>query len=86
MTEISPTTKQVTIGGPLAGYAVVVVDESLRPVPIGQSGELVIGGLGVARGYYKNPTLTNEKFVELDWIEAVLGVRKTGRWYRTGDL
>ncbi|EGN95868.1 hypothetical protein SERLA73DRAFT_76920 [Serpula lacrymans var. lacrymans S7.3] len=86
MTEVGPSTKQVTIGGPLAGYAVLVVDESLRPVPIGQSGELIIGGLGVARGYYNNPKLTSEKFVKMEWVEIMLGLKRTGRWYRTGDF
>ncbi|KAL6301171.1 putative nonribosomal peptide synthetase [Sparassis latifolia] len=86
MIEIHADSQQVTIGRPLVGYAVLVVDENMKPVGVGVSGEMVIGGRGVARGYYANKKLTDEKFVELEWVEKTLGIKGTGKWYRTGDL
>ncbi|KAI0946415.1 Nonribosomal Peptide Synthase (NRPS) [Taiwanofungus camphoratus] len=86
VTEVRADSRQVTIGGPLVGYAVLVVDQDLKPVGVGVSGELVIGGRGVARGYYGNEKLTSEKFVELEWVEKTLGIKSSGKWYRTGDL
>ena len=64
------------IGRPLPNTTVAVVDDHLRPVPAGVTGELLIGGAGLARGYHNAPDLTAEKFV--DWNGA--------RMYRTGDL
>jgi acyl-coenzyme A synthetase/AMP-(fatty) acid ligase len=55
-----------------------VLDEALRPVPVGEVGELFIGGRGVALGYWGDPAKTAASFVE-----APDGL---GRLYRTGDL
>ncbi|MEM7132271.1 MAG: amino acid adenylation domain-containing protein [Chloroflexota bacterium] len=69
--------KKLMIGQPIANVQTYVVDEYLQPVPIGVSGELLIGGIGLARGYHNQPGLTNERFIEHpQW----------GRLYRTGDL
>ena len=54
----------VTIGRPIANYSVYVADvDSLALLPVGQQGELLIGGPGVARGYLKREALTAEKFI-----------------------
>ena len=57
-----------------------VVDDQLRPVQPGSSGELLIGGAGLARGYLKRPELTAEKFIP-NPFSAVPG----SRLYRSGD-
>ncbi|MEV6976426.1 amino acid adenylation domain-containing protein [Kitasatospora sp. NPDC093806] len=68
----------VPIGRPLARTTVLVVDEELRPVPAGMSGEIVVGGDCLALGYVGQPGLTAERFVP---DPAGHG----RRLYRTGD-
>lgn len=70
-----------SIGSPIDGVLVHVVDEQLEPVEPGAVGELLIGGGGVARGYLNRPELTRERFLP-DTISGTAG----GRLYRTGDL
>ncbi len=64
------------IGVALPGVRIGFFDEALRPVADGDSGELLIAGAGLARGYLARPELTAERFVTIDDV----------RWYRTGDL
>jgi non-ribosomal peptide synthetase-like protein len=67
----------VNIGQPLRNAEAWALDEALREVPQGETGELCIGGVPVARGYLNLPDLTREKFVDHPDL---------GKIYRTGDL
>ncbi|ARU62831.1 hypothetical protein CBW65_19015 [Tumebacillus avium] len=69
------------IGKPLPGTDVYVLGEDLRPVAPGESGELFIGGVQVAREYHNAPDLTAERFLP-DGFSKDVGARM----YRTGDV
>ncbi|WP_277758205.1 non-ribosomal peptide synthetase [Pseudomonas sp. A34-9] len=69
------------IGKPVSNATVYLLDEQQRPVPIGVSGELYVGGSGVARGYLNRADLTAERFM-CDPFSA----ESEARMYRTGDL
>ncbi|MEU6903917.1 amino acid adenylation domain-containing protein [Streptomyces coeruleorubidus] len=71
--------RPTTIGKPVAHTRVHILDERLRPVPHGETGELCIAGKGLAKGYVGRPDLTAEKFVDHDLVPG-------GKLYRTGDL
>ena len=78
--EVEPTVT-VPIGRPIANAQVYLLDGHMEPVPVGVSGEVYVGGAGVARGYWNRAALTAERFVPDPFCTRV-----GGRLYRTGDL
>ncbi|MEV5442094.1 amino acid adenylation domain-containing protein [Streptomyces sp. NPDC052644] len=78
--DIPDTTRRLPIGGPVANTTLHVLDERLRPVPVGVPGQLYIGGTGLARGYLRNARLTAERF-----LPDPFATEPGARMYATGD-
>ncbi|MHC4454089.1 MAG: non-ribosomal peptide synthetase, partial [Planctomycetota bacterium] len=69
------------IGSPIDNTMVYITDSNLQPVPIGVTGELLISGIGVGRGYLNLPEMTKEKFISNPFSKDY-----KDRLYKTGDL
>jgi amino acid adenylation domain-containing protein len=79
--EITADEPVITIGRPIDNTQVYILDEYLNNVPIGATGEIYIGGDGLAKGYFDREELTAERFVSDPFAKE-----SGARMYRTGDL
>ena len=96
--EVPADAKTIPIGRPLSNTQIYVLDRYFQPVPVGVSGELCIGGDGLAVEYLHRPDLTAEKFVPNPFANRRISesanlasaIRHSpfadSRLYRTGDL
>ncbi len=76
--EVAPDWKSIPYGRAMANQQVHVLDKALEPCPVGVRGQLYIGGIGLARGYWRDEQKTRVSFISHP---------RTGeRLYRTGDL
>lgn len=73
--------ERIPIGRPIHNTRVYVLDSSGAPVPPGVTGEIHVGGVGVAKGYRGRPDLTDERFLPDPFVEDA-----DARMYRSGDL
>ncbi|MCU0509395.1 MAG: amino acid adenylation domain-containing protein, partial [Anaerolineae bacterium] len=77
--------RNVPIGRPIANARVYLLDSGLQPVPPGAAGEICIGGVGVARGYFGQPDATAERFVPDPFAQPDGSGALPSRLFRTGD-
>lgn len=71
--------RSVPIGYPLANTQLYILDENLKPVPVGVTGELYISGRGVTRGYLGQPEMTAEKYLDNPFVQSQ-------KMYKSGDM
>ncbi|MBD3184086.1 amino acid adenylation domain-containing protein [Candidatus Poribacteria bacterium] len=69
------------IGVPIPDLQVYILDKNMEPVPVGVTGEMYVGGGGVARGYLKRPELNAERF-----IQDIFNSDPNAKLYKSGDL
>jgi amino acid adenylation domain-containing protein len=69
-----------SIGHPIAGAEIYILNSDFEPVPDGEPGEMFIAGAGVAAGYIRRRDLTRERFI------TVPSIAGGSRIYRTGDI
>jgi non-ribosomal peptide synthase protein (TIGR01720 family) len=79
--EVAAETRSIPLGRPISNTRIYILDRRLKPSPIGATGEIYIGGAGVALGYLNRPELTEERFLT-DSFSNEPGARL----YKTGDL
>jgi amino acid adenylation domain-containing protein len=77
--KMEGNSQSIPIGRPIANTTVYILDSDLKPMPMGEPGELYIGGDGLAEGYLNRPDLTAERFLANPFIAGE-------RMYKTGDL
>lgn len=79
--EINMNWSSIPYGKPMSNQKTYILDTNLQLLPVGVPGELCLGGIGVAEGYYKKEELTSKKFLRDPW-----GKSANEKIYRTGDL
>ncbi|MDZ8034054.1 non-ribosomal peptide synthetase [Nostoc sp. DedSLP04] len=81
LTKADVNNSKSLIGSPIPDLQLYILDEQLKPVPIGIGGEMYVGGAGLARGYLNRPELTAERFITNPFSDE-----PEARLYKTGDL
>ena len=76
------------IGRPLANYQIFILDQYHHPLPVGTAGEICVSGVGLARGYLRQPELTSQRFVPHPWVrgERIYKTGDRGRWLPSGEI
>ncbi len=77
-----------TIGKPIHNTQIYILDQKMQLLPIGASGKIYIGGEGLAKGYYKNETLTDQRFIKNKFLpeQKIYDTGDLGKWNEDGEL
>lgn len=86
--QVDPNWKSIPYGRPMANQKAYILDPNLQPLPIGVPGELHLGGVGLARGYFERPQLTAEKFIPhpFERGERIYKTADLARWLPDGNI
>jgi len=79
--KLDPEREEIAVGGAIVNTQLHILNAEFMPAPVGVTGEVYIGGAGLARGYVEEPALTAERFVPDPFAQD-----SGSRLYRTGDL
>ncbi|MHB8072532.1 non-ribosomal peptide synthetase family protein [Desulfosporosinus fructosivorans] len=87
-TKAELVSENITIGKPISNTQIFILDKYLKPVPVGENGDIYIGGDGLAAGYYKRPELTEEMFIENPYSKSskIYRTRDIGYWRDNGEI
>lgn len=75
--QITSTNQSILIGMPISNMSAYILDPALKPVPVGATGTLYLGGVGLADGYHNKPDITSQKFIKNPFAPGLI--------YNTGD-
>jgi amino acid adenylation domain-containing protein len=75
-----------TIGKTMPNTAIHILDNFLKPLPLGVAGSIYIGGNGVTPGYYNNEKMTQEKFIATPEFGRIYATGDVGLYYKTGKI
>ena len=78
--------RTIDVGYPLPNNSAYIVNSKLRPVPVGVSGEVLIGGAQISLGYLDQITITNPVFLQNPFLSGTFKSHGWDRLYRTGDM
>ncbi len=86
--KIESFNEATTIGKPINNTSFYILDDFLKPVPLGVKGGIYIGGKGLAKGYYQNQILTKEKFIPSPFIgdDFLYETGDVGKWNQNGEI
>jgi amino acid adenylation domain-containing protein len=85
-TRITGSDKKILIGKPIGNTRISILDKNNTVLPLGAIGELGIGGMGVAKGYFNQPYLSSEKFISIGKGQVVYKTGDRGRFLKDGNI
>lgn len=86
--KITKANESSNVGKPINNTKFYILDQSMQALPIGSAGAIFIGGKGLAKGYYGNQELTDEKFIQspFDQNQKIYNTGDLGRWNEKGEI
>lgn len=84
--KISDSNSPILIGKPINNTNIYILDNNNKLLPVGATGEICIGGFGVAKGYFKNSELTAQKFIQFEDIGIIYRTGDLGRFHEDGNI
>ena len=84
--QIQDPSDRILIGRPMDNTMIYILDKYNNILPVGVTGELAIGGLGVSKGYLNRPELTSDRFIKLENNLVIYKTGDLGRFLNDGNI